>query len=419
MRRNCGERTREMRLPGGTGVRVLLVLAAAGAVGVLAATSLGTHTGQRWAGQWDFVHDSGGVTGGFAFRHETDESGAALLQQIGGTPCPEPTDYFAGGYTVPDGTPPAGTPPPEAFVDTGKIRACVVDGDPLHVRGRYESNSAGGDRGDIDLTLNSSGTSWTGTFTVDGEAGVFGWHGTFDKHFDDGAEHPSDPPYGGGTTGETGTGTTTDDEEDPSELPETATVIIQGKQFKPARVTLTEGDVLKICNRDPILHRPFSLDLNGNRFTQLIKPNKCITREMRNTNTKPIAVGIFDDFHPGEKLYVFVFPDGIPEETWTGGLPAPPPDDPSEIEVNFESQKYTPARATAKAGATLVLCNLNPVLAKQFSFSRYNRFDATIKPGACVRRKLQNPSDRNVVVKIHDARYSAERVRLEITVRPE
>lgn len=203
-----------MRFTRRVGVKALLVVSVAATAGVLAATTLGSHGQQRWSGQWDFVHDSG-VTGGFAFRHETDEYGATLLQQVGGTPCPEPTDYFAGGYTVPDGTPPAGTPPPGEFIDTGKIRACVVDGNPLHIRGRYESNSSGGDAGNIDLTLDGSGTSWTGTFTVDGVPGSFGWRGTFDKHFEDGADDPSNPPYGSATTPTEPT-TTTDEEPPPT-----------------------------------------------------------------------------------------------------------------------------------------------------------------------------------------------------------
>jgi hypothetical protein len=170
--------------------------------GVLAATTLGSHGQQRWSGQWDFEHldaagAPNGVTGGFAFRHETDEGGATLLSEIGGTPCPEPTDYFAGGYTVPDGTPVA----PEEFIDTGKIRGCTVGDDPNHIRGRYESNGSGGS-GDIDLTLTSP-TAWTGTFTVDGQAGVFQWRGVFGGHFADGADDPSIPPYGATTPAET------------------------------------------------------------------------------------------------------------------------------------------------------------------------------------------------------------------------
>lgn len=181
-------------------VRALVIVSAVGAAGVLAAASLGfgaSHGQQRWSGQWDFEHLAGGVpngvSGGFAFRHETDENGAMLLQQIGGTPCPEPTDYFAGGYTVPDGTPPPPSLPPAEFVDTGKIRGCTVGNDPNRLKGRYESNGSGGS-GNIDLTLTSP-TVWTGTFTVDGRSGVFQWRGTFGAHFEDGADDVSTPPY--------------------------------------------------------------------------------------------------------------------------------------------------------------------------------------------------------------------------------
>lgn len=173
----------------------------------MAASTLGSgtnHGSQKWSGQWDFEHldASGapnGVRGGFAFRHETDENGATLLTQIGGAACTEPTDYFAGGYTLPDGTPPAPALPPGEFVDTGKIRACTVGGDPKHVQGRYESNGSGGS-GNIDLVLGAGDASWSGTFTVDGQPGVFQWRGTFDKHFEDGADDPSTPLYGSGPT---------------------------------------------------------------------------------------------------------------------------------------------------------------------------------------------------------------------------
>jgi hypothetical protein len=184
------------------GVKGGLVLLVCVAAGVLAATTFGSHGQQRWSGQWDFEHLTGGapngVTGGFAFSHEQDDSyGATLLTQIGGTACPEPTDYFSGGYTVPDGTP---VPPPE-FIDTGKIRGCTVGNDPNHLKGRYQSNVSGGTSGNIDLTLTSP-TAWTGTYTVDGQSGVFQWRGTFAAHFGDGADDPSIPPYGATTPSE-------------------------------------------------------------------------------------------------------------------------------------------------------------------------------------------------------------------------
>lgn len=176
-------------------------LAAAGALAVAVVFSgsvSGTHGQQRWAGQWDFVHGANsptpGLQGGFAFRHETDDFGAELLENIGGVACPEPTDYFAGGYTIPDGTPASG-PPPEEFLDTGKIRGCTV-GDPEHLSGRYESNFFPAARGDIELVLDPSGDHWTGTFQPDGDPNQYSWSGFFDQHFGDGAEEPSIPPYG-------------------------------------------------------------------------------------------------------------------------------------------------------------------------------------------------------------------------------
>jgi hypothetical protein len=144
---------------------------------------------QRWSGQWDFKHTVSGLAGGFAFRHETDDNGADLLERIGGTACSGETDYFAGGFTVPDDE---ALPPGESFVDTGKIRGCTVLG-KNHLVGRYQSNRSPDTKGDIDLTLDASGRRWKGTFTVDGSPQKVAWTGTFDEHFEgDGANEPSD-----------------------------------------------------------------------------------------------------------------------------------------------------------------------------------------------------------------------------------
>jgi Ca2+-binding RTX toxin-like protein len=171
-----------------------LTLVVCAAATVFATTVSGRHGEQRFAGQWDFFHTSGpstGVTGGFALTHRTDEEGAELLQLIGGLACEEPTDYFTGGYTVPDDE---DLMPGQPFNDTGKIRGCTV-GDPYHLRGRYESNSFDAVRGDLELALEPDGTVWTGTFTVDGDPNEYTWTGTFDNHFEDGADEPSIPPY--------------------------------------------------------------------------------------------------------------------------------------------------------------------------------------------------------------------------------
>lgn len=84
---------------------MLAFVVGASIAGAFATTLLGSHGAQKWAGQWFFTHTSGpstGMTGGLAFRHETDDYGAELLEQIGGVACAEPTDYFIGAYTVPD-----------------------------------------------------------------------------------------------------------------------------------------------------------------------------------------------------------------------------------------------------------------------------------------------------------------------------
>jgi hypothetical protein len=152
-------------------VWVFCVLGAALA-GALATTGSGSHGAQEWAGQWTFMHTSGpstGLKGGFALRHETDEFGAELLELIGGVACPEPTDYFAGAYTVPD-TEDLPPPPDNVYVDTGKFRGCTV-GDPKHLRGRYQSNFDDSVAGDFELELSESDDErWTGTFTADGSS---------------------------------------------------------------------------------------------------------------------------------------------------------------------------------------------------------------------------------------------------------
>lgn len=181
-----------------------LVLALLAVTAAVAVTVSGSHGQQLWAGQWNYSYP--GVQGGFAFRHETDVNGADLLEAIGGVACPEPTDYFAGGYTIPD------EPPPEVpYVDTGKIRGCTVDGNPRRLQGRYESNRDSAVAGSFDLTLDATNERWNGTYQPDGDPQAHSWTGFFDNHFDgDGASNVSVPPYGETTPEEPdpgGTGT--------------------------------------------------------------------------------------------------------------------------------------------------------------------------------------------------------------------
>jgi hypothetical protein len=156
----------------------------------VSAVAFADHGTQKWSGQWNFVHlgddnEPNGVSGLFALRHETDERGAELVIETGGDACSEPTDYFAGAYTVPAEGP---------YVDTGSFRGCTSGG-PSVLVGRYKSDFADGDEGSFRLTLDGART-WNGTYTVDGDAKTYKWRGTFNRHFADGAEEPSDggPP---------------------------------------------------------------------------------------------------------------------------------------------------------------------------------------------------------------------------------
>ncbi|MFN8186542.1 MAG: hypothetical protein U0R69_05645 [Gaiellales bacterium] len=174
-------------------VYVLLAMVVSG---VFAATVFGVHAEQKWAGQWHFTHldsPTPGLQGGFALQHRDDAEGADLLEAIGGIACPEPTDYFVGAYTVPDSE---DLPPNTGFNDTGKLRGCTMD-DRRHLKGRYESNSSPDTvRGDFELVLRETSVEfWDGTFTIDGDPATYTWSGFFQVHFDDGAEHASDPPY--------------------------------------------------------------------------------------------------------------------------------------------------------------------------------------------------------------------------------
>ncbi len=173
----------------------LAVLLGAGLAGAFAPMASASHAEQKWAGYWHFTHlnsPNPGLTGGFALQHRPDDEGENLLDLIGGIACAEPTDYFVGGYTVPDTEDLA---PDQSYNDTGKIRGCTV-GDRLHLRGRYQSNQDPSVAGDIDLVLSESDVErWNGTFTVDGDTETYSWTGYFQGHFDDGADVPSDPPY--------------------------------------------------------------------------------------------------------------------------------------------------------------------------------------------------------------------------------
>ena len=390
-----------MRFGRGGGVRGVIALFVFVLAGFLAATSLGSHDpAHPFAGNWTISFQSGGGSGTFSFRLVGDAEGLAAMNATFATgPCEEPSDYYVGTYV-------------DGVANTGTLAGCTT-GDDRSIYAPYLPSS-GVCCGFVIATLGPSGETFSGQnyWDFDGD-GLFSlvdsFEGAFAGHFaGDGAETA--------TTG----GATTDEEAStqPSEEPESALVILKGKQFRPSEVTLVDGDILKICNRDPFYHRPFSLDPHGNTFTQSLRPKKCLTRYVYNATAQVIAVGIFDDFHRAEKLIVLVQPGGFPEQTFEGMLPSPPADDPREVEVRFEQRQFKPAAVVAKAGSSLVLCYLDPTGGRPFSFSLYNKFSARVRPGACLQRALRNPTDAKLTMRVYDDRFSGDRVRLAVTILP-
>jgi hypothetical protein len=271
-------------LAGITGVGMLIA-------GVALANPFGHFGIQRWSGQWSFIQSKSGLMGGFGFRHETDSRGRALLRQIGGRACREPTDYFAGGYAIPETS---ALGPGEKYIDTGKIRGCTV-ANPDRLVGRYQSDGSISNSGNIDLVLASGRPSgdrpyaehWTGTFTEQGVRGKLEWQGDFEGPFTgDGAFDPSNPPY------------------------RRLAVSLYGKFFNPPNATVATDAVVTICNHDPFLHDPASLS-RYNKFTgRHLFTNQCRTVTARNPTNRPIAFRIYDEIHSQERLTLDVIPVG-------------------------------------------------------------------------------------------------------------
>ena len=90
-------------------------------------------------------------------------------------------------------------------------------------------------------------------------------------------------------------------------------VTLQEKTFSPGALTVKDGETITICNRDPIIHLPFSYS-KYNKFGSpkgvRLKPGDCRTHTARNPTSAAIEVKIFDELHAGEKLTVKVLSPG-------------------------------------------------------------------------------------------------------------
>jgi hypothetical protein len=90
-------------------------------------------------------------------------------------------------------------------------------------------------------------------------------------------------------------------------------VTLQEKIFAPLELTVKDGETITICNRDPIIHLPFSYS-KYNKFGSpkgvKLKPGDCMTHTVRNPTSSAIEIKIFDELHAGEKLTVTVLSAG-------------------------------------------------------------------------------------------------------------
>jgi hypothetical protein len=270
-----------------------VLLPALAAIATFAAGALANPFGhfgaQRWSGDWSFVQQRSGLTGDFGLRHESDGRGLMLLRAIGGKACHQPSDYFAGGYTIP---PTSELAPGGKYLDTGKIRGCTV-GNPDHLVGRYQSDASSSNSGNIELWLATGRPSgdrpyadhWTGTFTVNGKKARLAWNGQFEGSFSgDGAFDPSSPPY------------------------RTLAVTLYGKFFNPPNATVAAGATITMCNHDPFQHRPFSLSRYNKFSGRALFPGQCRTVQAENPTPSKLEFRIYDEIHSQELLTLVVLP---------------------------------------------------------------------------------------------------------------
>ena len=105
-----------------------LILAVAGS---LAGSASPTHGKNVWSGQWTTS------TGALGLRWISDADGTKAIETFGGRPCPEPTDYFRGGYTTGAG-------------DHGGVVGCTVNWRRLIAR--WNTNLASARDGTFDVS---------------------------------------------------------------------------------------------------------------------------------------------------------------------------------------------------------------------------------------------------------------------------
>ncbi len=96
--------------------------------------------------------------------------------------------------------------------------------------------------------------------------------------------------------------------EQPTPRRSQVTLFFRNKTIVPFESEIRNGGTLRLCNRDTVIHQPFSKN-RFNRFEFRVLRGTCRALKLRNPTSKPIRVRIFDAIHSLEKAVVTVFPE--------------------------------------------------------------------------------------------------------------
>jgi hypothetical protein len=88
----------------------------------------------------------------------------------------------------------------------------------------------------------------------------------------------------------------------------------------------------------------------------------------------------------------------------------------THVTIYMRGRSFVPNRAELQDGGTLRLCNRSDTIWKPFSVTRANRFEpGAVARGACIERKLHNPTSGPFEVKIFDELKSTAKLVVLLT----
>ena len=89
-------------------------------------------------------------------------------------------------------------------------------------------------------------------------------------------------------------------------LTKTHDIVLRHKEFHPAyNVTVSAGDVLRICNEDPFQHQPFAIN-KLNSFEAMLRPGECYEYRAHNPTDSAITMKIYDQIHSQERTEITI-----------------------------------------------------------------------------------------------------------------